>query len=111
MNMTPQHEALLEQKFESLGRLLPEDTEARCEVELERTAEHQSGKIYRAEANLTVGGKFYRAEATEEQIEMAIDEVRDELKRELTKDEGKRRSLWKRGSQAIKNMLRFGSEE
>ncbi len=107
ITITPQLETLLHQKLEALGKFI-DDTAAHCAVELEKMTDHQSGKIYRAEVNLTVHGTLYRTEATEEQIEQAIDEVRDELKRELQKASGKRQSLMKRGGQTLKNMLRFG---
>ena len=108
ITITPQLETLLEQKFESLGKLIGTHGDERCEIELEKVAEHQSGKIYRAEVNLYTGGKLFRAESTEEQIEQAIDKVRNELKHELQHAHGKRQSLFKRGRQAIKNMMRFG---
>ncbi len=66
-----------------------------------------SGKIHRFEANLFVDGRTYFAEATEEQLEKAIDTVRDELRREIEKVNGKQKSLLKRGGQMVKKMLRF----
>jgi ribosomal subunit interface protein len=106
--LTPKLETLLDQKFAPLGKLLDERNEALCEVELEKVAEHQSGKIFRAEVNFQNDGKLFRAEATEEQIEQAIDRVRNELKNELQRASGKRQSLVRRGGQALKDMLRFG---
>lgn len=101
--------SLIDQKFLTLEKLIPQnETDVRCRVEVEKLTEHHSGKIYRVEANLFVSGKTFRAEATEEQVEKAVDEVRDELKRELEKAHGKRKSLLRRGAQAIKDMLRFG---
>lgn len=112
IDITPKLEALLEQKFAPLGRLIDERANTFCEVELERETEHhQSGKIFRAEINLTVNGKLHRAEATEEQIEQAIDTIRNELRNELQHAYGKRQSMWKKGRQAIKDMLRFGRNE
>ena len=106
--ITPQLENLLEQKFAPLGKFIGPHGDTRCEIELEKVAEHHSGKIYRAEVNLYSGGKLFRAEATEEQIEQAIDNARNELKHELQHAQGKRQSLFKRGRQAIKNMMRGG---
>jgi ribosome-associated translation inhibitor RaiA len=101
--------ALIDQKFTPIGKLIPDDaTDGHCRVELEKMTEHVSGKIYRFEANLFVQGKTYFAEATEEQLEKAIDTVRDELRREIESVHGKRQSLMRRGGQAIKRMLRFG---
>ena len=103
---TPNLEKLREQKFVSLGKFIDERTESLCEIELEKVAEHQSGKIHRVEVNLTVNGKLYRTEATEEQIEQAIDCARNELKNELQRVHGKRQSLVRKGGQAIKEMLK-----
>lgn len=106
--VTPKLETLLEQKFSPLGKFLGDKNESICEVELEKVAEHQSGKIYRAEINLQNGGRLFRAEATEEQMEQSIDDIRDQLRNELQHAHGKRQSLVRRGGQALKNMLRFG---
>ena len=108
MTLTPELQALVDQRLLPLGKFIHEHGDERCDVELERVAEHQSGKIFRAEVNLFTGGKLYRAESTNEQIEQAIDVVRNELRHELQHAQGKRRSLVQRGRRAIKEMLRFG---
>ena len=109
LEISPGLSSLVDQKLQPLEKLLPEgETDIVCEVELEKSAAQQTGKIYRAEVNLYVAGKLHRAVSTEEQIEKAVDEIRDELKRELHKAAGKRHSLVKRGGQMIKNMMRFG---
>lgn len=109
IEISPGLSDLVDLKLQTLEKFLPAgETDIVCEVEMEKLAEHQSGKIYRVEVNLYVAGKMHRAEATEEQIEKAIDVVRGEIKRELRRTNGKRQSLLRRGSQAIKDMLRFG---
>ena len=103
------YEALLDQKLIPLDKFISEDeTDVKCEVELERMTDHQSGKIFRAEANLYVGGVMYRAEATEEQMEKAIDVMRDELKRELRRASSKQATLNKQGDQEAKEMMQSG---
>ncbi len=109
--VTPNLEVLIDQKFAPLGKFLDERKESFCEIELEKITEQQSGKIFRAEVNLETGGKLFRAESTEEQMEQAIDSVRNEVKNELQRVHGKRQSLVRRGGQALKNMLRFGKGE
>lgn len=106
--MTPKLENLLDQKFAPIGKLLDERGEMFCEIELEKITDHQSGKIHRAEVNLTVNGKLLRTEATEEEMEQAIDSARNELKKELLRVSGKHHSLVRRGGQALKDMMRFG---
>lgn len=72
---------------------------------------HNSGQIFRAEANLTVRGKYFRAESERSDILSAIDDLRDELVRELNSQKKKDRVLFRKGSAIIKNILRFGREK
>ena len=60
--------------------------ESGAKVEVEKTTDHHNkGKIFRAEINIHLKEKFLRAEATREDIYLAINEARDELKREFKK--------------------------
>jgi len=101
---------ILEKRLATLERLLPKDEATTiCEVELSKITEHHhAGKIYRVEVNLSFGGKLIRAEATEETIESAIDQVKGQLKTELRKMNDKGESLFRRGARRAKEMLRFG---
>lgn len=101
---------LVDQKFQSLDKYIGDHTDTKCDVEFEKEtgAHHNSGKIHRVEANLFLGGRLYRAVASEESFEKAIDEVRTELDRELAKANEKRETLIKRGGRKIKEMLRLG---
>ena len=101
-------ENLLQEKLNSLEKYT-HDAPALCEVEFERVASRQQGPIHRIEVNLEVNGKLYRAEATEESFEQAVDEVRDELDKELRRANDKQETLLKRGGRKVKEMLRFGS--
>lgn len=107
---TPEMHATLEKRLATLEKFLPEqETNLVCEVELERFADQQTGRVYRTEINLTVGGMLLRAEALEERMEDAVDRAKEELKRELTRALGKRQSLFLRGARKIKDMMRFDS--
>lgn len=106
--LTAQIESHLEEKLALLGRIIPEGASVLCDVELEKVAPHQSGQVYRAEINVRVDGKLYRAESTKERMEDAIDEAKGEIKREISRALDKRQSLIRRGGKKIKDMLRFG---
>lgn len=99
---------LIEQKFQTLEKYIRNETDLGCEVEFEKIVSHHNGLIYRVEANLYAHGKLYRAEATKESFEIAIDEVKAELDRELARSHEKRDTLLKRGGRKFKEMLRFG---
>ncbi len=112
VELTGEIEDLLDQKLKPLEKFISnEETDVSCNVELEKVTEHQSGKIYRVEVNFKIAGRLHRAESTEDQIERAVDVVRDELKRELRRAENKHRSLVRRGGAALKEMLMFGKGE
>ena len=70
------------------------------------TRHHHKGDVFRAEANLHIKGVNLRAESERNDLHAAIDEVRDEIVRELTANKKKRFNLLKRGGQKLKNLLR-----
>ncbi|MFZ2500509.1 MAG: HPF/RaiA family ribosome-associated protein [Minisyncoccia bacterium] len=97
---------LIEEKFSALDKFVVGGTLA-CEIE-QSIAVERAGAKYRAEGNLSVNGKLFRAEAMGTTLEEAIDRVRDELVREVQHVRGKKQGLVKRGGAALKQMLRFG---
>lgn len=100
---------LLTQKFQSLTKYIGDESDVKCEVEFEKVTHSQSGNVHRVETNLWLAGTLYRAEATEGAFEKAIDEVRDELDKELRRAHKKRDDLAKEGGRKIKEMMQ--SEE
>lgn len=99
---------LVEQKLITLEKFIGE-APSLCEVEFERVTHQQTGDVHRIEVNLTVNGKLYRAESTADSFEKAIDEVRDELDKELRRARKKDDTLLKRGGRKLKELLRWGS--
>ena len=101
-------ERVLEKRLKTLEKFLPDhETMLLCDVELAKSTDQQTGRIFRAEINLQVGGILLRAEATEESMEDAIEKAKNELKTELVRMSGKGHSLFRRGARKIKRMLRF----
>ncbi|MEX0931056.1 MAG: ribosome-associated translation inhibitor RaiA [Candidatus Paceibacterota bacterium] len=98
---------LAEEKLQTLEKFIGE-APTLCEAEFEKVSNQQSGPVHRFEVNLEVNGKLYRAEATAENFEQAIDEVRNELDKELRRARDKKDTLIRRGGRKIKQMLRFG---
>lgn len=95
---------VVDQKFVTLERFVGNNPAA-CEVEFEKVAAHLHGRIYRVEANLSIKGELYRAEATEESFERAIDEVRHGLEQELSKAKDKHHTLEKDSGRAMKEQM------
>lgn len=70
---------------------------------------HRKGDIFRAEANISAPGlaKILRSVAERENVFVAIDEVKDELQREIKKHKGKITAKQRRGAQAFKQLSRL----
>jgi putative sigma-54 modulation protein len=96
---------IVEQKIAPLERLVGETANIHIEVEFEKLTAQQQGRIFRVEVNLSVDGTLYRAEATEESFESAIDEVRDELDKELSRAKDKQVTLDKAAGREAKEQL------
>ncbi|MEK7134452.1 MAG: ribosome-associated translation inhibitor RaiA [Patescibacteria group bacterium] len=85
----------------------PDDTSAMVDVEVGKTTKHhQTGDVFRAEFNLFVGGKQYNAASEKEDLYAALDDVKDEIARELSKSKTRTRDLARRGGASIKNIVR-----
>jgi len=89
LDLTPALKEYIEDKIGSVKKFLERwDPEGVVEawVEVGRTTKHHhKGNVFRAEADLRVPGKVLRAEDEDFDIRVAIDRVRDKLKREIEK--------------------------
>jgi len=87
--------------------IAPDDTSASIDVEVGKTtAHHQAGEVFRAEFNLFVGGKQYNAASEKEDLYAALDDVKDEIARELSKTKNRTRDLARQGGATIKRMMK-----
>ena len=112
LKITPALTKYIEQKIlKPIHRLLKEGVAQDLpilDLEFARTTRHhRKGKIYRAEANLTLGKKMIRAEADEEDVRKACDLLQAELEREIRSYKGKRIARDRREGRAIKKEFRY----
>jgi putative sigma-54 modulation protein len=76
--------------------------------EIAKTTEHHNkGDIYRADASVEIAGKTFYASADKEDLLQAIDAVKEKLHKEIRRDKNKDQSLFRRGAQKIKDLVRF----
>jgi len=99
---------IMEMKLHSLDKYIGDETDVKCQVEFEKVNTQHTGRIYRVEANFFMAGKMYRADSTKTTFEEAIDEVRNELDKELRRTRKRKVTLLKKGGRAIKKMMRMG---
>jgi ribosomal subunit interface protein len=96
---------IVEQKCVTLEKYLRDHGAITCDVEFEKVAPQQNGQVHRVEVNLKVDGNLFRAVATEESFEKAIDAVRDGLDQELRHAKEKRETLVKQGGREVKEQM------
>ncbi|MEK7135005.1 MAG: ribosome-associated translation inhibitor RaiA [Patescibacteria group bacterium] len=106
-SLTPSIGNYLQEKLNTLDKFLPNDESILADVELAKTTKHhQKGDIFKAEVNLKVPGHLIRAVAERWDLHVAIDAVKDELRREITMNKEKNISLYKKGARLLKKLLR-----
>lgn len=106
--MTPETEEYINNKVSSVEKFLQVSHEENVlvEFEVEQSTHHKKGEVYRAEANLSVRGSLFRGESEEYDVRNAIDNVRDQLEKQVRRSKRKHFVLFQKGARAIKNILR-----
>jgi ribosomal subunit interface protein len=90
INLTPEIKSYVQIKMDMLEKYLGGLKVINADFEVELTTHHhQKGKIYRAEANLSLAGDFLRVDKTEKDLYKAIDKVKDHLKEMIIEHKGK----------------------
>jgi ribosomal subunit interface protein len=101
----------VDDKLDTIAKLAvveDQDTEIKCDIELEMTKEQKSGEVWRAEMNLSVGGEKFRAESRGQTIFAALDELKDEMSKLLRRNKKKRFDMVRRSGAKMKEWMRFG---
>ncbi len=92
IELTPTIERHIESKCEALKHFIDPKHEALAELRIEvgkPSQHHRSGSVFKSEANLKIGKEFFRAVATHEDLHAAINDMKDELERQLRKNKTK----------------------
>ncbi|MEK9154697.1 MAG: ribosome-associated translation inhibitor RaiA [Patescibacteria group bacterium] len=92
LDLTPAISEYIEEKIGSLKRFLgkfEKEGEVRAEVEIARTTRHhRQGDVFYAEANIYLPKKKIRAEHSDWDIRVAIDNINKKLGQEIKKYKG-----------------------
>lgn len=108
ITLTPQISEYLDKRLEGVQKFLPEGEGAFvANVELGKTTRHhQTGDIFKAEITVHFGGRTFRAVSERQDLYSAIDDMKDEITRELGSYKEKRLSILRRSGQKLKNILK-----
>ena len=70
------------------------------------TNHHKQGDIYRAEFNIDISGTKFYTFSEKEDLYKAIDDVKEEIVRQIKSDKDRKKTLFKRGATSVKKMLK-----
>lgn len=109
LELTPEINDYVSKKINGLEKFIG-DTDSSVQVWVEvgiSTKHHQTGRIYRAEIQISLphDKKGIRAVSENETLYAAIDESKDEIKKELIRIKGKRISLSRKGARLFKKLI------
>ncbi len=108
ISLTPAIQDYLEKKLGMLNKFIDlEGDNVFIHAEVGKTTKHhKSGDFFRAEVNLRVGGRTFRAVSEKDDLYAAIDEVKDELSEEIKAGKEKKISIVRKSALKLKNMLK-----
>jgi len=70
------------------------------------TNHHRAGEIFHASCTVSIDGKKFYGESDHEDLYSAIDEVKNNLFNEISKNKDRRQTLFKRGASSVKKMFK-----
>lgn len=98
--------SIIEQEEHDKEQVGKDVTRVVLEVELEKVTGEEKGRIFRAEAQMLIPGTTIKAEYTAETVKAAIDEVKQNLERQVKEIKKKKDAKRKKGGWLAKIMRR-----
>ncbi len=104
ITLSPEIEDYAIKRLQSIKKFLDESD--RVSVDLSKTSNHhKTGDIFKAEIRVASRGNQFSAVSEQDSLYAAIDIAHDEISMILSSHKDKKHTLWKKGSQRIKDML------
>ena len=108
IDLTSAIEEYVRKRLEGLKKLLADENMSPLfDVEVGKTTEHhKKGEYFCAETNVRSAKGNFRAVAEEADLYAAIDEMKEDLERQLVEKKDRGQTLLRRGARSIKKMLK-----
>jgi len=108
IELTPAIGNYVEKRLGSIKKYFEEAKMPNMFVELGKESNHhKQGEVFRAEVRIGGAGQDFYAVSLAEDLYAAIDKVKDEVVREITKTKGKRETMMRKGGKMIKDAMRY----
>jgi len=97
----------VEKRFKAFDRFADKTENLReMQVTVTKTTAHERHGAFRVEVKFRIHTRDFFAAGEADDVFAAVDVAKDELMREVTRSNQKRRTLFHRGSRAIKNLMK-----
>jgi putative sigma-54 modulation protein len=107
VELTPALFEYAQKRFKSLEHFYKDIEDKSVTIELGKVSDHhRQGNFFKVSAHTHIRSKTMHASSTKADLYTAIDDVRDELVREIESGQGRYRALMLRGARKIKGILR-----
>lgn len=111
MELTEAIHDYVEKRVTNLGKLLStfENNGGEIVVNFEvgkSTNHHKSGDVFHSDCLININGKEFYSSSDKEDLYEAIDEIKENLFRDISKNKDKKLSLFHRGARKIKNTIK-----
>ena len=94
-------------KLDIIEKFVKDNDEMHSYVEVAKTTNHhKQGDVYRAEFDIKIGKDRHFSMAEKDDLYSAVDEVKDEIIKGITRNNDRRKTLFKRGAISVKKMLK-----
>ena len=90
-----------------LSNIKTEKGDVRVKFEISKTTNHhKAGEIFQADCEINIDGNKFYGESVGEDLESVIDEVKEILFNDISKNKDRKRTLYRRGAASVKKMLK-----
>lgn len=91
INLTPYLEKLIKEKMADIAKVLRGETVLIAEIEVGLNSKHhQKGDIYRAEIQIEVPGRLFRAVSEKDDFRSALTDAKNEIEEQIIKHKNKK---------------------
>lgn len=70
------------------------------------TNHHKAGEVFHSDCLMKINGEEFYASSDKEELYQAIDEVKDRLQSDISKNKSKKITLFHRGARRLKKLMR-----
>jgi ribosomal subunit interface protein len=111
MELTSAISDYVNKRLSAIEKFTKDEEEMVAYVEVGKTTNHhKQGEVYRAEFNVEMCGDKFYSFSEKEDLYSAIDDVKDEIVRQIKTNKDRKQTLFKRGATSVKKMLKGISE-